>query len=1060
MLSVGVLFLIGGAFPSILAQATTARVLGEISDQTGAVLPGASVTVINDATGISRAVVTDDSGFYQAGSLQPGSYQIRAELPGFRTAVRQGIVLTVGTGLVLNLTLEVGEISDEVVVTGEASMVNTTSGQLGDVVEEQAIRAIPLNGRDIAQIIQLQPGVTRITTASDSTDRRIFAVSGARPTMNLFLLDGVNINDYTGGMTPGGASRNMLGLEGVRELRVETSAYSAEIGRAGGGVFNVVTKSGTNSFHGSVYEYHRNDNLEAHNFFLNQRGDDKPEFKRNQFGFSLGGPIIADRTFYFFNYEGLRDRLGVSDVSSTITPELRSGINPFTGATFVIHPEVLPYLPFYPQPRGAILDKGDGTGDYAYSFTQPTDEDHYQGRIDHELSDKDSIYGRYTILDSEQITPGRFPAFGVTGDGLKARNQYLTLEWQRVFSPRFLNTFRVGFSRNTPTEFVPFVSEIPQEMYLVPTASIPGRVNVEDVGGLGSAITGDNRWVNRFQYIDNASYNIGRHSIRFGTQIERMQFNGFNPPRDGGQYSFGDLLEWMEFATGNDRFRGGIKPGSDDPWRSIRQTIAGFYLQEDFRATPRLTLNGGVRWEFTTVPTENWDRLANFRGDVAFSQSATLADLSLGSPWFNLSKKNIEPRLGFAYDITGDSKTALRGGFGIFHNQLGPWLYRTAAFRSPPFLSEIESRDPLLPFPNIYELCVANDPACVARETIDAPEWQMSTPYVIQFNLALQREVLPQTTVTFTYAGSRGRKLSAWANFNSPEAFVQDGRLVFDEDAEEPNPEFDHIRKRMVGMNSWYNSFQLDLNRRFSGGLSFQGAYTFSKMIDEAPGNQTGSTDTAVGGGEIYFYDRTVTRGRSNMNIAHNFTFNVAYDLPFGAGQRWGAGWSGVANAILGDWSMTSLISLTSGPAGTVTGNSRELGRLGVEIEFVDLAPGGDNDPVLGGPDLYFDPDQFAFAGPEGGVIPIGNLGRGTVTLPGLATVDLSFSKDLPLGALSEDAKLQFRIEAFNAFNRTNFAAPELDIFSSRGRLDSDAGRIDDTTTTARQFQLALRLEW
>lgn len=1039
--------------PNAWAQLTTATISGTVTDATAGILPGATVTVKNLETGAARSVVTGASGDYRVTGLPIGEYEVRAELPGFQAAVRRGIRLTTGREAAVDLGLSVGDLSEEVVVVAEVPLVNTTSGGLGNVVELAEIESIPIQGRNIANIPLLEPSVHRVTTAREG-DRKISA-GGARPTMNLFLLDGVNIQGFDDHV-PTGASGNMLGLEGVREVKVDTNAYSAEFGRAGGAIIQVATKSGANRFSGSTYWYHRNDGLDAANFFDVQG---KPEFSRNQYGLSLGGRIVRDRTFFFGSYEGLRDRLGVTGIEGTLTADARAGRlqDPRTGAfqVFTVHPSVQPYLALYPLPNGPVFDNGDGTGDYSFQYTRPTDEHHFQGRIDHRFNGQNSIFARYTVLDSARDDPGPAPAFGRMGDRSGARNQYGSLEYQRVFSSKFLNTVRLGFTRTTPFEEEPMMdTSIPHELFLVPTQSVPGDIGVRGLATLGKAIPRGHMSVDRLQFMNNSTIEGGRYSVRFGVNLERMELNANNPGRNGGLYTFGGLQDFLRSATPS-RFRGVIKPGSDDPERNLFQTLVGTYFQSDFRVTPRLTLNAGVRWEFTTVPTEAEDRIGNLRGDLAFIQSATLDDISTGDPWFQLSKKNFEPRLGFAWDVTGDSKTSVRGGAGIFHNQLGPWLYRTSAFRSPPFLSEIETRSRSMPFPNMYDLCVAGDPLCIATDTVDQPGWEMETPYIVQFNVGVEREILPLMTFGAAYAGSRGRDLALFADMNAFPAAEIGGRLVYPSNVRgRPNPNFDHMRKRFTGGESSYNSLQLRLTRRFHAGLQFRASYTLSKFIDQQPGSQSAS-DSNVGGNNIYFYDLSVAEGPTNFDQRHNLTVNVFYQLPFGQNQRWGANWGGLADGLLGGWQVSGLLSAISGSPGTIQ-VGEHLGSLGIDFSPADLVEGGDNNPVLGGHELYYDPSQFRMPPAR----TIGNVGRGTLIGPGLATLDLALAKEFPLAVVSDRASLEFRLEAFNALNRANFGFPDLEVFDNRGRPNGSAGRITSTTTTARQLQLAMRLQW
>lgn len=1031
-------------------QATTASITGTVTDETKGNIPGVSVTAKNLETGISRTVVTDGRGEYQIRSLPLGEYEVQAELSGFRPALQRGIRLTTGRQAELNLVLAVGGLTEEVVVQGDAPIVDTSSGALGQVVQQEEVASMPVQGRNIARFVTTAPGVTQVRTARES-ERKISAV-GARPTMNLFLLDGVNIQGYDNNV-PTGASGNMLGLEGVREIKVSTNAYSAEFGRAGGAIIQVSTKSGTNQFRGSSYWYHRNEAMEAENFFT-PPGTELPDFSRHQYGGSLGGPILRNRTFFFSSYERLRDRVGTSGIRGTLTADAREGR--VGNRVIEIHPSVRPFLAHYPLPNGPILDHGDGTGDFSFGYARPTDEHHVQARIDHQFSAADSLFGRYTFLDSVRANPGTAPEFGTMGDETGARNHYVTVEYQRVVTPEFLNSLRVGYSRDDPFERLMFGdSTIPHGLFLVPAQTLlPGEISVRGLGTLGQAVQGESRTVSRYQLMQNGTIDTGKHTVRFGASVERMVFNGFNPGRDGGLYQFGSLLDFLQDARPN-RFRGTIRPGQNDAVRNITQTHVGMYIQDDYRLSRRFTLNAGLRWEFTTVPSEKDGKTANFRGDLAFLHQATLEDLSIGDPWFQLPKTNFEPRLGFAWDVAGDGKTSVRGGGGLFHNQIDVWLYRTAAFRSPPFLVEVETRARNMPFPNMFDLCAANAPQCIARSTVDHPGWDMETPRIAQFNLSIDREVLPLTMVGVAYAGSRGTNLGTFADKNSPRAELIDGRLVYPEHLTgRPNPNFDYMRNRYSATRSWYDSLEVRASRRYHAGLHFRAAYTWSKFLDEQPGSQSAS-DTNVGGGDIYFYDPSFSKGPTNFDVRHAFTLNGAYELPFGSERRWGADWGPIARGLLGGWQVSGLWTVTSGAHGSVTVGNR-LGFLGVGISPADLIPGGNPNPVLGGHEQYFDPSQFAMPPAR----TLGNVGRGTLEGPGLNTLDLALAKAFPLTRLSDRSRLEFRLEAFNALNTVNLGFPELEVFDRRGRPNPTAGRITETSTDARQLQVSLRVEW
>jgi len=426
-------------------QGTTGTISGMVTDASGAVAPGATLVILNEDTGVSRTVTSDAAGRYLAPSLNLGRYRVTASLEGFQSEVRTGILLTVGREAVVRFQLSVGAVAESVEVTGEAPLVNTTSSSVGELVGAAQVENLPLNGRSIDQLAILQPAVsfTRYKTGSSYRGQNDkLTVQGARPSQNIFLLDGTDINDSRN-RTPGSVGGRLMGVEGLREFRIETSSYSAEFGSAGGGVIVMASKSGTNAFHGSVYEYLRNDNFDARNFFDGER---KPEFKRNNFGFSLGGPLRKDRTFFFGNLEALRERLGVTTPAIVPNGLTRQGFLPNASGgldNVGVDPQVRPYLDFYPAPNGRGYI--DGTADSINTTSNPTNEMFFSMRVDHNFSDRHSVFSRYTLSDGDRLTFGIIPWLPTSFD---SKNQYLTIEEKAVISPETLNIARFGFTRS------------------------------------------------------------------------------------------------------------------------------------------------------------------------------------------------------------------------------------------------------------------------------------------------------------------------------------------------------------------------------------------------------------------------------------------------------------------------------------------------------------------------------------------------------------------------------------------------------------------------------------
>ena len=1024
-----VLLLSGVSF----AQQTTATISGVVTDESGGVIPGVSVEATNLDTGIMRIATTGDEGRYQLPNLSVGSYQVEASLPGFQTGVRTGITLTIGREALVDFSLSVGEISERVTVTGEAPLVETTRSVLTDLVGQQQIEDLPLNGRSYTQLALLQPGVTTLGSqnfSSISGGGAKLSMAGARSTNTYFYLDGTEVKDSFG-HTPGSAAGQTLGVDTIREFSVVVSSFSAEFGGSGG-VISSVTKSGTNDLHGSVFEYHRNSALDARNFF--DRGD-PPPFKRNQFGFTLGGPIASDKTFFFGSYEGLRERLSTTRIINSPSNDVRNGTFPI-----IVHPEVQRYIDVMPIPNGR--DNGDGSGEYIDTASRPVDEDYFMIKVDHQFSDSDALFVRYTLDDASRIQPRNYDQFFTEAE---TRSQYATIEYNKILSPTWLNTFRFGLNRSLGGDINRVEGLDASFNFIDEPDRIPPTLTIGTIAEWGGSNAADRfSIVNVFQYTDKLTYTKGRHSIRAGVDVYRYQLNGSNRPRLHGRTRFNSYEDFLE---GRPRRLEFLFPGTGG-MRGFRQTVPGFYIQDDFQIRPNLTLNLGLRFEFVTIPTEVAGRISNLRdvdGDT---------DLTVGDPFFLLPKNNFGPRFGFAWDPFGTGKTSLRGGFGIFHMQMTYVNWRFPALQNPPFTTRTQTDFPLdetgkpaVNFPPVIDFDAPRPPPNPAAQMFD-----IKTPYMMQYNMTLQRELWSDMMFALSYVGSHGVHLGRLQTANINEFTVRpDGTKFWERGAPKLNPAFGAIDLRQFDTNSSYNSMQLRVTKRFTEGLQFQTSYTWSNAIDESIGQEGFS-----GGGWDAFsmdpFDRSRDRGPSSWDLRHNFVANFTYDLPFGSGM------GGAAERLLGGWQTSGILNMNTGNPSVVTvrfNNSRN----GIIPSFnpserPDLVAGKDNNPVLGGPDKYLDASSFVVAEPG----TMGNLGRNTITQPGLVTFDFSLIKET---YVSEEVSVQFRAEFFNLFNRANFAAPSGTVFSSSrspDRVSGSFGRIRRTKTSSRQIQFALKL--
>ena len=1094
------LFVLSISEGSALAQ-NTGTILGTVKDQTGAVLPGASISIRNVETGSSRTTVSGSRGEYRVPALNVGTYEVQAELSGFQTGIRQGITLTVGREAVVDFALNVGNVTEQVTVTGEAPLIETTSATVGGVVDSQQMRDIPLNARSFIELVPLQAGAVLSDTGGESAVfgfGKKLSIAGTRYTSNSFLLDGADINDASG--TTGSAAGTVAGVETGREFRVITNAFDAEYGRHTGGVISAVTKSGTNSFHGSLFEFLRNDNLDAPKWEDNafNKGK-KPEFRRNQFGGSAGGPIIQDRTFFFGSYEGLREGLGRTATRNVPGEAARQGLIPRTGGTLEnigINAATRPFLESFP--RANIIcqtnclgsqypfDRADGTAEYGEGPVQLTDQNFWTTRVDHRFSDADSIFVRFQKDDAERSSPG-LNVFTVDSSG----SRFTTIEETHIYSPSLLGQTHLSFNR---TRFGSVNTTRPDYVFPVerftPTDVVIGAISVNQLTGWGGgSLVPRNNNQNLWQFKESMTWNSGIHSTKFGLQYSRFQFNQRGDFHGGGTYNFNAIGS----TTGLENFMRNIPtaatftaPGSDSH-RSWVQNLWGLYFQDDIRLRPGLMLNAGLRYEFVTVPEERWGRSATIR-DLrdAHLNTATPKTTDVGPLFKNPSLKNFAPRVGFAWDVFGTGKTSVRGGVGIFHDQLLSIYWLVPGNRTSPFyaVAELIRQDfnnlgTEINFPNAFTAQSALLTQFAGRPQIDGVEYEISQPAVYKYSLDIEQQIAADTTISAGYTGTRSTHLMRGnLQLNTTPAEIRDGRnfYLIAANPDRNNPFFNRFRWRINDGSSDYHGLRLNLTKRFSRGFQVQSSYTWSKAMDDG--------SAFLGSGD-FTNDRQPfrtehERALSSFDIRHSFYTNFVYEVP-------GQTLTGPIGKVLGGWGLSGILRFSSGNPNSIQGASPSCtsgAAFGcsptkqltyVDGPDLDLIPGGNLNPSRPqNPDEYFDTSQFTFRQsnclrtaatalfPCNPTFPAGvfagNVGPSTLIGPGVANLDMTLTKKTAVPMLGEAGNLEFRWELFNLFNRPNFSNPNTTVFLATGILNPSRGRIQTTRTSSRQMQFALRL--
>jgi hypothetical protein len=1072
--------LIAGNDRVVLAQ-TTGAIRGTVEDVSHSLISDATVTITNLETGARRSVRTDAQGNYDVLSLPIGRYSIAADKVGFKIAVENNFNLVVGQEAVVNLSLQVGSTTETVVVTTESQTVNTSTSSTSGLVGEREVKDLPLNGRGFDNLISLNAGAINYTAYSTTSQSgggsgQQFDVVGRRYEENYFLMNGI---EYTGtsnrSTQPGGVSQQLLGVDAVREFNVLTDTYSTEYGKRPGAQIVVVTQSGTNKIHGSAFEFIRNSALDAKNFFdaapQYDRGRRIPEFQRNQFGGSVGGPLVKDRAFAFLNYEGFRQKLGLADSAIVPDDNARLGLLPNSAGvpTSVtgLNTGMLPFFALWPHANGP--DLGGGIAQYFASPKETIREDFATTRFDQTLRARDSLSEAFTFDDGRSYIPATNPYFvNIT----TVRNQVASVNEVHIFTPNMLNTARIGYSRGRFSFNVPSTVALPPSLSLFAgqeegAVSIGGGQTLSSgstvVAQAGNAQDYNKGARNLYTVADDFQWVKGRHQLTIGVWGQRMQENRLGGDRKDGQATFSSLTSFLQGTVSN--FQGSVNPHPGH----YRLWEGAWYVADVIRLRDNLTISAGLRHEFITTLTEKDGIIANGLLDANLVPiTAPVLGQSFAT---NYDKRLFAPRLAYSWDVFGNQKTAFSGGAGIFYSL--PDYYQYIFDRIAPYHAAITfgQNVPFLPLvgqtPNQPAPCSASQPPpCTKIAQSEIPNNKAVVVY--EWNMAVEQQIAPQTSLRIEYVGSHALHEPTATNFDSvhpaicgnsagctaggigtTHSTVAMGTLYVPVATSLPNP-YLTAATTYVGYNNSYNALLVDLKKSISHGLRARANYTWAKNLDI--GSEPGGAESSNSPPQVEQpFNPHADWGPSGADIRHAVSVSGSYDLPFGKGREYANNLNGIGDHVIGSWQLNTIASLQSGLPFTVLANQNRSGDG--DTSNPDRPA---YNPNFTGPIIthqwqqWFNPNAFAL--PAAGTW--GNVSKNNLRGPGLAEWDMSLFKD---NAITEKMKLQLRAEFFNILNHTNFNFPNRAVFSGSS-VSPSAGLITSTTTSSRQIQFGAKI--